>query len=297
VKGLAAGSLAITVALAVVAGCSGGGGKLSTTTSSPPSSDESTTSSEPSTTSTSIDPTLQDVLLVAADVTGFKEQTTKTPTRFRSTTCSSTTAPALNAISTAPTVDGAIFERGADAAVKVSSRAIAAPDKAQAALTELLDPKLAQCLQDDLRAILGNDPASGTIDALKMTVTKATLSGVDQTVTLAGVATAKDNNGAAKPFQLDLVFLRSGSTILVVSYSGPSGVASVAERQRIVVAAGRRLSGSPTGPTTTQPAGGSTSSTRRTSTTRRVTTTTHQASTSSTNSSSTTAKATTTVKP
>jgi len=293
-----AAAIAVVATLGLVAGCAGGGSSRSTTTRAPSTSstEDVPAPSEQSTPPTTVDPTLQSLVLVAADVPGFKEQAGPSPTRDRSTSCDPAAAPAVKAISAAAAAEGATFERGPDGAVQVSSRGISSPDQAEAALTELVDPKLTACLQADLRAIVEKNSGGGAADAFKMTSAKSKVGGVDQTVILAASASMKDNAGVARTVLLDLVFLRSSGTILVVTYTGPSGMASVAERQRIVAVAGRKLAGSASGTSTTLAGGSTTSSTRRstTTTTRRSTTTTHPASTTSSTKAATTSTTITT---
>jgi len=288
-------ALVVAAALAVVAGCGGGGGKKSTTTSGPPSS-ETPTSEQ--TTSTTIDPALQSLLLVAADLPGFKEPTSASPAARRSTSCESTTAPAVTALFAAPSVEGTTFEKGTGGAVKVSSSAISTTaEQGGAGLTELVDPKVQACLSADLKASAEKDLPTGSTVTLKLTSAKATVAGVEQTVLLSGTGTVKGGDTTAstsgpsstsktstttktKTVVYDLVFLRNGGTILVLTYSGPSDQATSAERQRIVATAAKKLAGaSGTSSTTTGASststsiGGTTTSHKSTTTTRRTTTT------------------------
>jgi len=290
-------ALVVAAALAAVPGCGGGGGKKSTTTSVPTSLDTPTSEQ---TTSSTIDPALQSLLLVAADLPGFKEPTSAAQAARRSTSCESTTAPAVTALFAAPSVEGTTFEKGTGGAVKVSSSAIGTTaEQAGAGLTELVDPKVQSCLSADLKASAEKDLPTGSTLTLKLTSAKATVTGVDQTVLLSGTGTLKTDTTAstsdpsstskssttsktAKTVVYDQVFLRSGGTILVLTYSGPSDQATSVERQRIVATAAKKLasaSGSGTSSTTTggsstsTSVGGSTTSHKSTSTTRRTTTT------------------------
>jgi len=288
----------VAAAFAVVAACGGGGGKKATTTSTPTSGFDSTPSSEAST-STTVDPALQSLLLVAADLPSFKEPASPSPTGRRSTSCESTTAPAITALLASPGAEGSTFERGTGGAVKVSSSAIsAAPEQATAALTELVDPKVQSCLEADLKAAAEKDLPSGSTLTMKLTSAKATVVGVDQTVVLSGIGTVKGDTTAstsagssttkagAKTVRYDLVFLRSAGTVLVLTYTGPSDQATSTERQKIVAIAAKKLAGTgggATGSSTTVAAGGST-------TTRKgATTTTHKGTTTTKKSTTTTA--------
>lgn len=288
-------SLAVAAALGLAA-CGGGDNNADPTTTTTPSSLEETTTSVATTTSTTIDPTLKELLLVAEDLPGFKEGTTPPDDVKLFQTCDPTEAPAFKVVYDAPSVDGATFVRGKDDAVSVSSSVISMPaDQAEAGLTELLDEKVVACLQKDLQAIVEKEAASGVTVTVKLTPSKATISGVDQTVLLSGAVTVKGST--TETLRADLVFLRSSGTIVVLDYGGPTTLATSAERQKIVAVAGRKLAGAAGGTTSTTEASGgsSTSTSRRTSTTRRSTTSTRSgSSTSSTRRASTTSSTTST---
>lgn len=297
-RGLPAPSLGFAAALALAAGCGGGGGKKATTTSATPVAEETTTSVEVATTTTTIDPSLQALLLVAADLPGFKDPTIPTPSNQPSTTCDPADVPGVTAIIEAPGVNGTTLVKEANDAVKVSSRVVSVtPDQAQGSLTELLDPKAASCLESDLRAVVEKEQPAGTTVTLKLTTSQSTAAGADQVVILGGTATVKGDT-VTRTLRHDIGFLRAGGTVLVVTYSGPSSSASTAERQGIVVTAAGKLSASTTS-TTVGAAGGSTSSTRRTSTTRRrsTTTTMRRATTTSSTQKATTTTPTTGATP
>lgn len=288
-------SLAVAAALGLAA-CGGGDNNAGPTTTTTPSSLEETTTSVATTTSTTIDPTLKELLLVAEDLPGFKEGTASPDDVKLFQTCDPAEAPAFKVVYDAPSVDGATFVRGTDDAVSVSSSVISMPaDQAEAGLTELLDEKVVACLQKDLQAIIEKDAASGVTVTVKLTPSKATIAGVDQTVLVSGTVTIK--GGTTQTLRADLVFLRSSGTIVVLDYSGPTALATSAERQKIVAVAGRKLAGAAGGTTSTTEASGasSTSTSRRTSTTRRSTTSTRSgSSTSSTRRASTTSSTTST---
>ena len=292
-------SLAVAATLGAVASGCGGGDKPAATTTTATSLEETTTTLAATTTSTTIDPALRELLLVAADLPeGFEEQAAGGTRTALFTTCDSSTAPAVRAVYDAPTVDGSTFQRGANGAVKVASSVISAqPGEAEPGLNELLDPKVKECLEADLRSLVEKDQPTGATVTLKLSATKATISGADQTVLLSSTATVKADTTTSTA-RLDFVFLRKADTILVVTYGGPTNLTSVAERQKIVAAAARKLAGGDAAATSTT-GGGSTTSTRRTSTTRRATTTTRRsASTTATTgatTSSTKAATTTTM--
>lgn len=291
---LPAASLGVAVALAVAAGCGGGDGQDPTTTSAPPPSEETTTSVELTTTTTVVDPALQALLLVAADLPGFKDPETPAATSEPSTTCDPSEVPAVKAIIEAPGVSGTTLVKSANDAVTISSRAVStAPDQAQGGLTELLDPKATSCLESDLRSAVEKEQPGGTTVTLKLATSQTSVAGAEQAVILAGTATVKGDT-VSRTLRRDVVFLRSGGKVLIVTYSGPSSSASNAERQGIIVLAAGKLTASTTSTTV---AGGSTTSTRRTSTTRRRTSTTRGASTSSSMRASTTAPSTTAATP
>jgi len=290
---LPAGSMGIAMALAVAAGCGGGGGKASTTTSAPSSSEATTATSVESTTTTRlIDPALRALLLVASDLPGFKDPTSLSPVNDPSTSCDATQLPGVKAIIEASAISGPTIVKGANDAVKVSSRVISTtPDQAQGGLTELLDPKAASCLESDLRKAVDSDQPAGTTVTLKLASSQSTVAGAEQTVILAGTATVKGDT-VTRTLRFDLGFVRSGGTVLIITYSGASSVTSVTERQGIIVIAASKLNASTAGATATTVAGTgkSTSSTRRTSTTKRsgATTTVKATTTSTTKMASTT---------
>lgn len=295
-RALPAASLGLAAALALAAGCGGGGGKDPTTTTAPPPPEETTTSVEVTTTTTVIDPALQALLLVAADLPGFTEPSSPIPSPDPSTTCDPSEVPAVKAVIEAPGANGATLVKGTNDAVKISSRAISiTPEQAQAGLTELLDPKASSCLESDLRAAVEKEQPAGTTVTLKVASSQSTVAGADQVVVLAGTATVKGDT-VTRTLRYDLAFLRTGGKVLIVTYSGASSLTSNAERQGIVVTAAGKLSGSTTSTTV---AGGSTTSTKRTSTTRRRTTTTtmRRTTTSSTGSGSSTTSSTASATP
>jgi hypothetical protein len=291
-RALPLASLGMAAALGVAAGCGGGGSKAPATTSTSETSIEETTTSLATTTSTTIDPALRDILLLKEDLpSGFEEQATQSTRPALFATCDAATAPAVKALYEAPRVDGTTFERGADGAVKVSSTAIAAgPDQGEPAVTELSDAKVVECAESDLRALVEKDQPAGAEVTLKLTATRATVKGSDQTVLLSSTSTSKVD-GTTKTVRLDLVFLRRVDTVLVITYAGPTSLATAAERQKIVAAAAAKLGGGASaGTSTTEASGRSTSTSRRTSTTRRSTT----SSTRSGSTTSSTRNATTT---
>lgn len=288
-------SLGVAIVLAAAAGCGGGGEKAATTTSEVPTSLEDSTTALPTTTSTTIDPALREILLVKEDLpSGFEEQATQGSRPALFTTCDPTTAPAVKALYEAPSAEGATFQRGTDGAVRVSSTAIGAgPDQAEPGLTELTDPKVVECLESDLRAQVEKDQPAGSQVTLKLTAAKSTVKGADQTVLLSSTSNAKVD-ATTKTVRLDMVFLRRADTVLVVTYAGPAGLTSVAERQKIVAAAAAKLGGgSSAGTSTTEKAGGSTSSSRRTSTSRRSTSSTRSGGSTSSSRVSTSSTSTT----
>ena len=282
-------ALVVGAAMALVAaGCGGDGDKAATTTSSPPTSEETTTTLPATTTTTALGPELEKLLLVEADLPNFEEQA-EGPAEADddddiTEICDATETPALTALEGEPEATGKTFERGSGIPVEVSSFAgKTTPEKAEAAMDELLDPKVRKCLEDDFRAEVGQDLPAGVTATVNVTSTETKLTGLDQVVVLSAIASVR-GAGGTQSFRFDLVFLRLGGTIVIVSYGGGGG-ASVAERQRIVSTAARKLRGTTTsGTSTTRATGGtgSTSSTSRSSTTRRSTTTTRQGSTTST---------------
>jgi len=293
---LGSGAAAIATALAVVAACGGGGGSSATTTSAPPSSEAPSTSAEPTTTTTAIDPALQQLLLQAEDLTGFKKAAEPDPGNPDDPRlCDPAEAPAQKPLDDGPNADGPTLERESNADVEVTSFAArATPDEAQAAMDELLDAKVKQCIEEDLKTVLEQEGATpGASYAVKTTPSRSTVSGVDQVVVLASTITV--SGAVSQTLRADFVLLRSGGTVLGVQYFGPAGATSVTERQRIVAVAARKLAATAPGTSTTAGAGGSTSSTSstsssgRSSTTRRSSSTTRAgATTSSSRASSTT---------
>ncbi len=283
-------ALALSVALLAGAGCGGGGGKAATTTSAPPSS-ETTSSSVASTTSSTIDQTLKELLLVAADLPGFKEATTPAGTAELFKTCDPAEVPAFKLLNDSPSIEGGTFERGKDDAVGVTSSVYSVTaEQAEDGLTELLDAKALECLEKDLRAIVEEDLTAGQTATVKLTSTKATVAGVDQVVILSATVTLKEGATTLTTRQ-DGVFLRSAGTILEVDYLGPTTLATPAERQKIVAVAARKLAAAASGGTTTTGSGGSSTSSTRSSgssTTRRSTPTTRRSSTSTTTKATTT---------
>ena len=271
-------ALVVGAAMALVAaGCGGDGDKAATTTS-PTTSEETTTTLPATTTTTEVEPALESLLLVKADLPNFKEQA-EDPAEAEdddaSEICDDTETPALTALDGEPEATGKTFERGSPLPVEVSSFAgKTTPEKAKAALDELVDPKVRKCFEDEFRADLGKDLPAGVTVTVKVTSTETTLTGIDQVAVLSAVGSVK-GPGATQSFRVDLVFLRVDGTILGVTYGG-AGPTSVAERQRIVTTAARKLTGTTTSGTSTTRAGGSgsTSTTSRSSTTRRSTSTT-----------------------
>lgn len=276
-------ALITATALAVVA-CGGGGDKASTTTT--PTTGESTSSSF-ETTTTTIDPALQELLLVAEDLKDFKEQATTEPVDpdgSNAPTCGDPAiAPAGRALDGEPSVDGGRFVRGPQDAVDVSSSVVATtPEKAEAALKEVLEPKVVECLEGDFRTEVEKEAPAGTTVTFKTTSAASTVPGIDQAVLVSSTVTLK-NGATTSTRRVDLVFLRKAGVILTIPYSGPTELATSAERQRIVAIAARKLAGEAAGTSTTAGASGSTTSTRRgaTTSTRRSTSTTRQGSTTS----------------
>lgn len=292
-RSLASGAAAVGTALAIVAACGGGGGSRSNTTAAPPPDESTTTSAEPTTTSTTIDPALEELLLVAEDLTGFRKQADPEPEDPNEPRlCDPSVAPAQKVLDDGPSADGPTLARESNEEVEVSSFvAQASPEEARAAMDELLDPKVRQCAEERLKMLLEQDAAQpGVTYAVKTTSSRSTVGGVEQAVVLASTITA-GGSGATRTIRADIVLLRSGGTVLGVDYFGPSSATSVAERQRIVAVAARKLAATGSGTSTTAAGGGSTSSTsasRRTSTTRRSTSTTRDRSTTSSSRSSST---------
>jgi len=271
--------------LAVAAGCGGGGNKSTTTTSTLPPPEETTTSFESTTTTVAVDPALQALLLVAADLPGFKEQTSASPSERPSTTCEAAEVPEVKAVLAAPTISGATLVKSSTDAVEVSSRALSVPrEQASGGLSQLLDSKAATCLENDLRALVERDQPGGTTVTVKVATSQLTVAGADQAVVVAGTATVKADT-VSRTLRAELAFLRTGGTIVVISYAGPTGLTSASERQGIIATAAGKLSGSTTSTSTAVGSGGSsTSSTRRTATTRRATTSTRRSTTTSSSS-------------
>ena len=269
------GTAALAIAAAVAfAGCGGDDKEPAA---------EVTTTVLPSTTTT-IDPALRDLLLVAADVPMFTEETGAEPKEEKEKTfavCQPAEAPAANALTVEPEVDGSTFVRGPQGAVKVSSSATATtPEKAEAALTELVDPKLSACYESDLRAAIEKDVPTATELQVKLTATKSEVAGADQAVLLSATIDFT-SEGKARDVRSDLVLLRRQGTIVAIFYNGPIDVTSVAERQRIVAAVSKKLGGDTSGSSTTT-GGSSTSGTGRgSSTSQRSTSSTGRGSTTS----------------
>jgi hypothetical protein len=304
-------ALGLAVALAISA-CGSGGGK-GASTSTPTTAESTSSSAEATTTSTTIDPALKALLLVADDLPQFKEAANPSPDQDLFKTCDPAEVPAFKVLYDAPSVDGSTFSRGADDAVEVTSSVTSTTaEQGQAGLDEVLEPKAVECLQTDLQALTDKDKPEGTTATVKVTTAKSTVAGVDQTVLLSTTTTVKQGatttttegssttrqsssttkQAATQVIRQDLVFLRLGGTILVVTYLGPSGLTSTTERQRIVAVAAKKLTDGTSGSTSTTTgsgSGSSTSSTRGSSTTRRSTTSTStRGSTSSSRSTSTT---------
>lgn len=287
-------SLGMATALALVAGCGGGDKPAATTTSV--GLEEETTTSLPTSTSTTVDPALAGLLLTLDDLpSGFEEQAAATARPAMFSTCDPTLAPAVKALYEAPSADGKTFERGTDGAVQVSSSAFGAqPDQAEPAITSLTDPKVVECLESDLRGLVEKGQPAGSDVTLKLTATKSTVKGADQTVLLASTSTAKVD-ATTKSVRLDMVFLRRADTVLVVTYAGTTTATTPAERQKIVAAAAAKLGGGTSaGTSTTEGSGSSTSTSRRTSTTRRSTTSTRSGSSTSSTRRVTTSTSSTT---
>lgn len=275
-------ALAVVAAAALAAGCGGGGSKT------PATSATSATVAEPTTTSTTIDPALRDLLLVASDVPEFKEKESADPKPEGDdplTSCT-TELSALAALDGAPQVTGETFVRGAEDAVVTSSKVVATTaDMATALLDQLLEEKVTSCLGPVFKSAV-EKTAEGSDVTTKVTATKSSVAGADQTVLVSATSTIK-TSAASKGVRNDMVFLRRGGEIITVFYSGPTTLTSVAERQRIVAAISKKLGGGTSGTSTTSGsstsvAGGGSSTTRRaTTTTRRATTTTTKATTTS----------------
>lgn len=287
-RGTAPFALAVSLALALLAGC-GGGGKKATLG---PSSSEVAPS-----TSTTIDPGLKNLLLVAADVPTFKEDTSPDdPAAVDDDPLKRCDAalPAFKAMDDVPSADGATFVRDVGNAVSATSSASSADSqKAEAALTELLSPEATACFNTAIAgAIEAGNPNGGKATA-KTTVTKSSVPGIDQVVLLSSTATV-NAAGKAIGVRFDFVFLRSQGTVVVVFYGGPTALTSVAERQKIVGAVSKKLAAASGSADTSVSSTSSTSSTSATgagsSTTRRSTTTTRRSgsTTSSTTKASTT---------
>lgn len=274
--------LAVVAAALLAAGCGGGG------SNTPATSATSATVDEPTTTSTTIDPALRDLLLVAADVPEFKEKESSEPKPEGDDPLTSCTAelPAPAALDGAPQVTGDTFVRGAQDAVLTSSKVVATTaDKATALLDQLLEERATTCLEPVFRSA-AEKTAEGSDVTTKVTATKSSVAGADQTVLVSATSTVK-TSAASRDVRNDMVFLRRGGEIITVFYSGPTNLTSVQERQRIVAAISKKLGGGTSGTSTTSGsstsmAGGGTSTTRRaTTTTRRATTTTARATTTS----------------
>jgi len=235
-------------------------------------------------TTTTIDPALRELVLVAADLPKFKEETTA-PAKDEETfaVCEPTDAPASYALVDEPSVDGANFARGPEGAVSVSSTATATtPQKAEAAITELTDPKLTGCYESDVRKGIEKDVPAASEITVKLAVTKPSVAGVDQAAVLSA-AIAFKANGKPGAVRSDFVLLRRQGIILSFFYSGATNLASAAERQGIIAAAAKKLSGDTSVTSTTSGSGSSSTSISAggSSTTRRSSSTTSKGSTTS----------------
>ncbi len=276
--------LAFAAAAAVASGCGGDDDE--------PTAEVTTTVLPSTTTTTAVDPALRDLLLVAADVPMFTEETGAAPKEEKERTfavCQPAEAPAANALTTEPEVDGSTFVRGAQGAVKVSSSVTATtPEKAEAALTELIDPKLTACYESDLRAGIEKDVPTATDLKVKLTATRSEVAGAEQAVLLSATINYT-SEGTARDVRSDLVLLRRQGTIVAIFYNGPMDLTSTAERQRIVAAVSKKLGGDTTGSSTTTGSGSSTSGTGRgSSTSQRSTSSTARGSTTSSSRATTT---------
>lgn len=279
-------SLAVAVALALAA-CGGGDDEAATTTSAP--AESTTTSVQPTT--TTIDPALQQLLLVAADLEGFKEQPGAPPVDEASTApiCGDqAVAPAGAALRDEPFADGPTLVRGAEDAVEVSSSALkTTAERAESALNEIVDPKVVDCLEADFKTEAEKNLPAGSTVTLESTATKSTVTGVDQAVLVTSTSTVK-SEARTVATRVDLVFLREEGTILTVNYLGPTALTSNGERQRIVAIAARKLAGPDAAGTSTTTGGSSTSSRQSTTSSRRSTSTTGAGTTSSRRSTTST---------
>lgn len=283
---------ALAVSLALVAGC-GGGGKKSPQLGTPSSEVSSTT--EPATTSTTIDPALQDLLLVAADVPTFKEDTAAVDPAAQGNDplkqCD-TELPAVKAVDEVPRAEGATFVRGVGNAVSTTSSAsVSDAGKAEAALTELVSAEAAACYEAAVAGAVEAGNQAGAKATAKTTATKSSVPGIDQVVLLSSAVTVAATAGKAEAVRYDIVFMRSQGTVVVVVYRGPTTLTSVAERQKIVGAVSKKLAASVPGSTgtsgssTSVTGGGSSTTKRSTTTTRRSSTTTSSTTKASTTSS------------
>ena len=270
------GTAALAAAAVVLAAGCGRGEEAA-----PPATTTPETTVANTTTTTGNEDELKKLLLVAADVPEFKEKPASNEPEddFDPFARCEAELPALKAVADAPEVEGASFVRAPEDAVEVGSSATATtPEKAEALLNELADPKTGGCFETAFSEALKKEVPAGAEVTPKVTATKSSVAGADQTVLLSIAATVR-GGGQTSTFRADLVFLRRAGDVVIVTYSGPTNLTSVAERQRIVAAVSKKLGG---GTTATTAGSASTSSTRGgSSTTRRSTTTTRGGTTSS----------------
>lgn len=243
-------------------------------------------------TTTTIDPALKELLLVAADVPEFTAEPSASPTVEEDETfevCQQADAPASHALINEPDVDGATFVRGPEDAVKVSSSVTATtPEKAEAALDELIDPKISACYEGDVRADLEKETPGASDITVELTTTKSSVAGADQAALLSAVISFKVD-GKAESARSDFVLVRRQGTIVSIFYSGPTKVTSTNERQRIVAAVSKKLGGGSSGTSTTSGSGSSSTSVDGgSSTTKKGSLTTRSSTTSSTSGQTTT---------
>jgi len=223
---------------------------------------------------------------VAADVPMFTEQAEGEAKEEKETFafCQPADAAAANALTEDPEVRGETFQRGADGAVKVSSSVTGStPDKAEAALDELGAPEVSTCFEAQVRADVEKDVPTATDIKVKVTPVKSEVSGADQAVLLGATITYKEGDTVTiRSLRRDTVLLRRQGTVIAIFYSGPAGLTTVEERQRIVAAVSKKLGGGSTGPSTTSRSSGSSTSVRGggTSTSRSSSSTTTKATSS-----------------
>ena len=278
------GTAALAVAaLTLAAGC-GRGDK----TSSPETTAPTDTTVPATTTTTSNEDELRKLLLVATDVPEFKEKAaTADPPEEEDDPFVKCEAelPALKALDDAIEVEGDTFVRGPEDGVEVSSDVTGTtPEKAEAAVNELLEPKTATCFQTAITDAVKKELPAGVEVTPKLTITRSSVAGADQAVLASFTGTVRAR-GQAVGFRSDFVVLRRDGEIVTVYYAGPTNLTSAGERQRIVAAVSKKLGGD----TTATTSGSTTSSTAasRSSTTRRSTTTTRRSTTSSSQASTT----------